>query len=211
MKTQVKAATRALTEIICIISAIMFVLFPKVQKAQSSTTGIVVGASTASVSFSNVGNSFANTIKGNDIMGFEGGIFERLNIGPFFIKPMLLLGYQSGMATYYNSEGSSINSYKFDYGNIEVPFLLGLKIIGPLRIEAGPVFNWIYNAQYYDDNYITIDPAGLGYRVGANVELGMINLGLAYQGLTNNSSDIYSTTFKSPEELIFSLALCFGN
>lgn len=196
---------------IYITIAIMFTIFPKEHKAQSATTGIVVGASTASVDFSGVGNSFVNTIKGNDIMGFEGGIFERLNVGPFFIKPMLLLGYQSGMTTYYNSEGSSINSYNFKYGNVEVPFLLGLKILGPLRIEAGPVFNWIYNAQYYGDNYVSINPTGLGYHVGANVELGMINLGLAYQGVTNNSMGVYSTTFKSPEELIFSLALCFGN
>jgi len=120
-----------------------------------------------------------------------------------------LIGYQGGTATYYNSDGS-VNNEKFDYGNIEVPLLFGLRILGPLRIEAGPVYNWIYNTQFSDDNSVKVNPSGLGWRAGANVELGMINVGLAYQGLTNSSDNSTTTTFKSPNELIFSLALCFG-
>lgn len=207
MKTQLKTSKTISSAVMCIITAIVFIFFPRVEKAQSSTTGIVVGVSTASVGFSGIGNSFVSTIKGNDITGIEGGLFERVNFGPFFIKPMLLVAYQSGMTTYYNNEGSNIGSYKFDYGDIEVPLLLGLKIFGPLRVEAGPVFNWVYNAQYYGNNYVSINPAGMGYRIGANAELGIINFGFAYQGLTYNSSDVYSATLKSPEELIFTCAL----
>ena len=189
---------------------ILFVFFiPKEQKAQTLTTGITAGASTASVNFSNIGNSFSNTIKGNNILGFEGGLFERINLGPLFIKPMVLIGYQGGTATYYNNDGS-INNSKFDYGNIMIPLLLGLDILGPVRIEAGPVYNWIYMTQFNTDNSIKVNPSGLGYRAGANIELGMINLGLAYQGLTNKSDNSTPTTFKSPNELIFSVALCFG-
>ncbi len=143
-------------------------------------------------------------------MGFEGGLFERVNMGPFFIKPMLLLGYEGGTATYYYNDGQ-FNTSRFDYGNVEVPVLLGLKILGPIRIEAGPVYNWIYTANFNNDNSITTNPSGLGYRVGANVELGVINLGLAYQGLTNKPDNSTTTTFSTPNELIFSLALCFGD
>ncbi len=184
-------------------------LIPKEQKAQTCTIGITAGASTASVDFENIGHSFVNTVKGTGIMGFEGGLFERINLGPFFIKPMELISYQGGTATYYNSDGT-VNKQKFDYGNIEVPLLFGFRILGPLRIEAGPVYNWIYTTQFSEDNTIKVNPSGLGWRAGANVELGIINLGLAYQGLTNNSDNSTTTTFKSPNELIFSLALCFG-
>lgn len=189
---------------------LLFVLLiPKQQKAQSCTLGITAGASTASVSFSNIGNSFVNTVKGNNIMGFEGGLFERLNLGPFFIKPMELVSYQGGTATYYNSDGS-VNNEKFDYGNIEIPLLFGLKILGPLRIEAGPVYNWIYTTHFSEDNGIAVDRSGLGWRAGANVELGPINLGLAYQGLANSTSSGSAATYQSPNELIFDLAFCFG-
>jgi hypothetical protein len=185
-------------------------LIPKEQKAQSSTTGITLGATTTSVDLTNTGNAFTNTIKGNNITGFETGLFERFNLGPVFIKPELLVGYKGGTATYYNSDGS-VNNSKFNYGNIELPLLFGLRILGPIRIEAGPVYNWIYMTQFNEDNSIKVDPSGLGYRVGANVEVGPINLGMAYQGLTNNPDGSTTTTFKSPNELIFSLALCFPN
>ncbi len=208
MKTNLKISATALRVLMPVLMS-LFVFFPKEQQAQSFTTGITVGASTASVNLSNVGNSFTSTIKGNNVMGFEGGLFERLNLGPLFIKPMVLLSYQGGTATYYNNDGS-ISSSKFDYGNIEIPLLLGLNILGPVRIEAGPVYNWIYMTQFNDDNTVKVNPSGLGYRAGTNIELGMINLGLAYQGLTNKSDNSTTTTFKSPNELIFSVALCFG-
>ena len=204
MKTNLKIST------IAFLGAIALSILPKDQKAQSSTTGITLGATTTSVNISNTGNAFTNTIKGNNITGFEAGLFERFNLGPVFIKPTLLVGYKGGIATYYNNDGS-VNSSKFDYGNIEFPLLFGLRILGPIRIEAGPVYNWIYMTQYNEDNSIKVDPSGLGYRVGANVELGPINLGMAYQGLTYNPDGSTSTTFKSPNELIFSVALCFPN
>lgn len=213
MRTLKKISKFAFPAMPLITVAVMLflLLLSKGGKAQTTfTTGITAGASTASVKFSGIGNSFVNTIKGNNIMGFEGGLFERINLGPLFIKPMLLAGYQGGTATYTNNDGS-VNTSKFNYGNIEVPVLLGLKILGPLRIEAGPVYNWIYTANYNDDNSIKINPSGLGYRAGANVELGILNLGLAYQGITNRSDNSSTTTFSSPSELIFSLALCFGN
>ncbi|MGP8215200.1 MAG: outer membrane beta-barrel protein [Bacteroidia bacterium] len=195
-----------------VIAAMALFFLPKEQKAQSwtNTTGIIVGTSTASVKFSNTGNAFTSTIKGNNIMGFEGGLFERFNYSMIFIKPMLLASYQGGTVTFYNTDGT-VNTSKFAYGNIEVPLLFGLRILGPLRIEAGPVYNWIYATQYNDNNSIKINPSGLGYRIGANVEFGMVNLGIAYQGVTYKSSGSSSTTFNSPAELIFSVAICFGD
>jgi hypothetical protein len=209
MKTNKKISIAAFTAKMCVVITMALFLIPKEQKAQTFTTGITAGVSTASVKVSNIGNSFINTINGNNIMGFEGGLFERINLGPFFIKPMLLLGYQGGTASYYDAEGN-FNNEKFDYGNIEVPLMFGLKILGPIRIEVGPVYNWIYTTQFNNDNSITVNPNGLGYRAGANIELGMVNLGVAYQGVTNKADNNTTTTFESPNELIFSLALCFG-
>ncbi len=185
-----------------LILASAFLLFnPLKQQAQSLTSGITVGATTTSAKFEDLGNSFTNTIKGNGIRGFEGGIFERINIGPVFIKPMLLGTYSSGTVTYYNNDGSE--------GKIEVPVLFGIRFLHFLRIEGGPVYDWICTVQCENDNSIKISPSGLGYRVGASVEFGVINLSLAYQGLTNKSGS--GTQFFSPNELIFSIALCFDN
>jgi hypothetical protein len=191
-----------------IIASWVLLLCPLRQKAQTFTTGIYAGVTTTSVNLSHLGNTFTNTIQGKGIMGFEGGLFERINCGIFFIKPMILAGYQGGTVTFYNSDGS-INSEKFTEGNIEVPVLFGLKFFDFLRIEAGPVYNWIYATHFNGDNSIDVTPSGFGYRIGANVEFGILNLGLAFQGL-NNTSNGSTATFASPNELIFSVALCFG-
>ncbi len=189
--------------------SVVCLLFPVTQQAQSFTTGIDLGISKNSVAISDIGNSFTNTVKGNNIMGIEGGLFERLNLGPVFIKPMLLASYQGGTVTFYNNDGS-VNSSKFNYGNVEVPLLFGFSILSVVRLEAGPVYNWIYATHYANDNSIRLEPSGLGYRVGANAELGPINFGVAYQGITNKSSGLSNATFSTPNELIFSLAFCFG-
>jgi len=192
-----------------ILTAIVLTFYSIKPKAQTFTTGIYAGAVNTSVDFSGIGNSFVNNIKGNNIMGFEAGLFERFNLGPVFIKPMLLVSYKGGTVTYYNSDGT-VNTSKLHYGNIEIPLLFGIRFLRILRIEAGPVYNWVFAPQYTDDNSIKINPSGLGYRVGANVELGIINIGLAYQGLSNKENGSATTEFNSPNELIFSLALCFG-
>ncbi len=192
-----------------IIAASLVLLFPLKQKAQTYTTGIDAGVTTSSVNFSHLGNAFTNTIQGKGIMGFEGGLFERINCGMFLIQPMLLAAYQGGIVTYYNSDGS-LNKTKFTEGNIEVPVLFGINLFDFLRIEAGPVYNWIYTTHFNNGNSIAITPSGFGYRIGANVEFGILNLGVAYQSLSNPSYSSSNASFTSLNEIIFSAALCFG-
>jgi hypothetical protein len=74
-----------------------FLLFTSVWvSAQSFTGGITEGVSTTSVKISNMNSTFTDYVNGTNIMGFEGGLYGRLNLGPFFIKPMLLVSYESG-------------------------------------------------------------------------------------------------------------------
>lgn len=190
-----------------IMALLCLLLTTAEQKAQTFTGGITLGLSTTSVNISDIDRAITNVVKGKNIMGFETGVFARLNMNPVFIKSLLLLSYQGGVVDYYNNDGT-IKSLKFTYGKLEIPLLFGLKIIGPFRIEGGPVYNWIYTINIGD--LIKIEPSGLGYRAGANIELANVNLGIAYQGLTNKSFNSSSTTFKSPNELIFSVGICFG-
>ena len=104
------------------------------------------------------------------------------------MKPQFLISYQSGIidADYkeQNSADVTISVLKLD-----VPLLVGLKIFGPLSIEAGPVYSrMIYATQDFNGNTVNIEPNGIGYRAGANVQLGIIGLNVSYQGVWNNSS-----------------------
>jgi hypothetical protein len=196
------------TKIIILTSAV-FLFCSIEQHARTFTTGLSVGASTTSVNFSNLNNAFANTIKGKNIIGVEGGIFERISFGKVFIKPMLLVSYHTGTINFYDNNGT-VSSSDFDYGKAVVPVLFGIRILKFFRIEAGPVYDWVYNSNYSHDNVIKMESSGFGYRAGANIEIKRINFGFTYQVLTNKSffnNDL--ATFSSPNELIFSVAYCF--
>ncbi len=194
-----------------VISTLLILLLCSTeQHAQSFTTGLSVGASTTSVNFSDLNSALANTIKGNNIIGVEGGIFERISFDKVFIKPMILVSYHTGTIGFYDNNGTDFKSSDFNYGKAVVPILFGIKILRYLRLEAGPVYNFIYSSNYSYDNVIKMESSGIGYRAGANIELKRINIGVTYQGLTNKSYfNSSAATFSSPNELIFSIAYCF--
>jgi hypothetical protein len=175
--------------------------------AQLITGGITAGASNASVKLSDMHRAYANYESGQNILGFEGGIYGRVHWGPFYVKPMALLNYQSGQVNFYTINDGSNHSENFKSGKLEIPVMFGFRILGPLRIEAGPVYNWIFQASNEGGN-INVASSGLGYRAGASVEFWRLNVGLAYQGLTTRSSG--STTYEMPSELIATLAIRLG-
>ena len=194
---------------IIILTSVALLFCSIEQHARTFTTGLSVGASTTSVNFSNLNNAFANTIKGKNIIGVEGGIFERISFGRVFIKPMVLVSYHTGTIDFYDNSGT-VSRSDFNYGKAVVPVLFGLRILKFFRVEAGPVYNWVYNSNYSYDNVIKMESYGFGYRAGANIEIKRINLGFTYQLLTNKPFfNNNLATFSSPNELIFSIAYCF--
>jgi hypothetical protein len=174
--------------------------------SQSSSAGIVLGASTSSVKLSDFNNTTVAAAKGQGIMGYEGGLYAKFEFGPIYLKPMVLAGYQSGQLN-INYQDGSMKQADFKDGKLVVPVLAGIRLLHIAGIEAGPVYNWMFMTSGTSDPSINLQKSGLGYRVGANVFLGRLTVGLAYQGLTNMSSSSATTTFKSPDELILNVSL----
>jgi hypothetical protein len=119
------------------------------------------------------------------------GAFARLNFSRIYIQP----------EAYYNSKAgeviekvdlTTINS--FDYKTLDVPVLLGLKIIDQkafnLRIMGGPVFSFVtdksagvseFNVDYIKNNFF-------GWQYGAGVDFLFLTFDARMQSL---SSSIY--------------------
>jgi hypothetical protein len=110
---------------------------------------------------------------------------------------------------FYQKDGSS-QSANLNVGKLEVPLMLGFHILGPLRMEAGPVYDWVFDANTNAHEDVKLSPSGVGYRFGASVEFWRLNLGLDYQGITNKSSGSSTSSFEMPNQLILSLALRLG-
>jgi hypothetical protein len=189
----------------------LFLLFlPLMSFGQFFTGGIEGEVSTSSVKISDIPNQAVTLVNGENIAGYGAGLFLRFNLAPspFYIKPKFLLTRQNGTVTVnYPDKTESVN---MELTRLEIPLLAGLNIIGPLSIEAGPVYNRIISAtENFNGEDVAIKPGGLGYRIGANAQFSIIGVNVAYQGVWNNSSQSLSS-FQSPNQLIFGVSLSFG-
>jgi len=100
------------------------------------------------------------------------GAFGRVGLGRIYAQPEV----------YFSKKGGEISSNvvttvtSFDYSNVDVPVLLGFKLIkgGPvnLHLMGGPVFSFVtktdidgsYDPDYFKDNYV-----GVQYGVGVDI------------------------------------------
>ena len=117
------------------------------------------------------------------------GAFARLGFGRIYLQP----------EAYYSSKGGQLSSNvfdaatQFDFNSIDVPVLLGVKVIkggvANVRVMAGPVFSFItssdingdtrFTKQYFEDNYF-------GYQYGVGVDFWNFFLDARFEHGTNN-------------------------
>jgi hypothetical protein len=136
------------------------------------TAGIKAGINTSKISVNK------NDYTPQSINNYLFGAFARINIGRFYLQP----------EAYYNSKGgeyidkidqSVVN--KFDLKTVDVPALLGFKIIKQeainLRIMGGPVFSFetdkSVKGQFVKEN---IENSFFGWQYGAGVDFLFLTL-----------------------------------
>ncbi len=117
------------------------------------------------------------------------GAFARVGFGRVYVQPEV----------YFSAKGGNLTSdieetvTRFNFNNIDVPFLLGVKVIkgdmANVRIMAGPVFSFItskevedhnvYTTQYFKDHYF-------GYQYGIGVDVWKFFLDARMEHGSNN-------------------------
>lgn len=117
------------------------------------------------------------------------GAFARLGYGRVYVQPEV----------YFSTKGGDLSSSvpevvsQFDFNSIDVPVLLGVKVIkagvANVRIMGGPVFSFItssditgdqlFSPDYYQKNYF-------GYQYGVGVDLWKFFLDARIENGTNN-------------------------
>ncbi len=169
--------------------------------------GVTGEITTTSVKIKNIPNSFVSTVNGDKITGYAGGLYLKLKVGPVYAKPKFLISHQSGITdvVFMDEHNGQVT---ISVTRLEIPVLFGLKIIGPLSVEGGPVYNRLLSAtKDYGGYNIELQKTGLGYRVGANLQFSIIGLNVAYQGIKNDGSGFAS--YETPNQLIFGASLGF--
>lgn len=132
--------------------------------------GIKAGINNSKVTFR------ASEYNSESIVKTHFGAFGRLGWGRIYVQPEAYFSSKGGEVF---EEGSpSERAGRFDYSNIDIPLLLGVKVINGgmanVRVMAGPVFsimtsnkidgNDLLSKQYYEDNYF-------GYQYGIGVDV----------------------------------------
>lgn len=143
-------------------------------------------------------------------MGFEGGLYAKLKLGPLYVRPAALYDYRYGDVDYVDFNGNPhVNS--FSMHKIQVPLTFGLKLIGPLGIEAAPVYNYILSVtDRYDEYDVALGKNGLGYRAGLIADFNTIFVNVSYQGVTYYNDQNNNARFKEPYKIVFGLGIRLG-
>lgn len=134
------------------------------------------------------------SLKSSGKSGFNIGIYDKFNLGLFYIRPELV--YTKTNSQYLlNNQNQNYNLSKLD-----LPILVGLNVIGPLNIFAGPDFQYILSNNLTGLGFQSIkNNYTLGLNIGASVELGKIGIDIRYErGLNANEANFLENNIANP-------------
>ncbi len=153
-------------------------------------------------------NSAENAINSPDRnLGYHIGVFGKLG-NKVYVRPELV----------YTSTTSGYNEGDLKLNKLDVPVLVGLNVIGPLNIFAGPAFQYILNSKFDGVSIDTIEnDFTVGLNIGAGVSFGKFGLDVRYErGFNENELDFINSNIGTlngdrvdtrPDQIILSLSL----
>ena len=139
-------------------------------------------------------------------IGYHIGVFGKIG-NRMYLRPELI----------YTKTKSDYDGDKFDISKLDLPVLVGAKIIGPVHVFAGPAFQYILDTEF---DGITINDIEndftVGLNIGAGINLGKLGIDLRYErGFSENEATFIgnigtvgpSRIDARPDQLIVSLSL----
>jgi len=102
-------------------------------------------------------------------LGFNIGLFGKLNAGPFYVKPEVV----------YSQMNTELNSINLRTKRFDAPLLVGLNLFGPLvSVFAGPAIHYRINDELLPTDF---EKFNTGYQFGAGLNIGSVGLDLRYE------------------------------
>ncbi len=187
-----------------ILFSLSFLMFTTVIFAQPIIdVGIKAGVNNSKITAS------LDEFTSESIVKMHVGAFARVGYGRVYVQPEV----------YFSAKGGDLNSSlsstvtKFDFNNVDVPMLLGVKVINGgganLRVMAGPVFSFMtsndvdgdtrFTSLYFKDHYF-------GYQYGIGVDVWNFFLDARIENGTNN---LYSSPDLASKNRTFMVSLGF--
>ena len=145
-------------------------------------------------------------------VGYHVGVFGKLGFSNLYLRPELV----------YTKTKSDYNGSDFDMSKLDLPVLLGYKIIGPLSVFVGPSFQYILNTDLENVELGDVkNDFSVGLNIGAGLQLGRLGFDVRYERgfskneagyIIDNTGDVGGTLVvgrvdSRPSQLIFSLSI----
>ncbi|PWL37380.1 hypothetical protein DKG77_16565 [Flagellimonas aquimarina] len=159
-----------------------------------------------------VGDAGQNIVEGAEgKAGYHVGFWGKLDFPKIYLRPELV--YSKTKSTYdVNGESSD-----YDISKLDLPVLLGYKLIGPLHIFAGPAFQYTLKNDLGDLEVEDVESDfTVGLNAGVGVNLGKIGVDVRYERgfseneanfIGNNITDISGRVDSRPSQIIFALSV----
>lgn len=155
------------------------------------------------------------TFNGENQLGYHLGVLARFKFSGIFLQPEVVY---TQLETEFEGTGAEAN---YSLSKIDIPILLGLDIVGPLNIKAGPAFQLLVNNELELEGITAGDPENsftIGYQIGAGLQLGSLGIDLRYESAfgENNSlltEDVlaFASIDNRPSQWILSVSYVFNN
>lgn len=138
-----------------------------------------------------IGENLGN-IGSDSKVGFHAGLFGKLDFGTVYFRPELV--YTKINSEYDGIEigGTEYGTQKFEMSKLDMPLLVGLNILGPLHIFAGPSLQYILDTDLEDVELEDVkNDFTVGLNIGAGVNLSdQLGVDLRYErGFSDNEAD----------------------
>ncbi len=157
--------------------------------------------------FESVSNSYQNP-EAN--IGYHIGVFGKLG-NKFYFRPELV--YTKTKSDYVNKT--------FETSKLDIPLLVGVKVLGPISVFGGPSLQYILSDDFENNvlNSINLNDIENDFSIGLNfgfgINIGKVGLDLRYErGFSQNEATFIENNISTsdrldtrPEQLILSLSL----
>lgn len=143
--------------------------------------------------------------------GFHFGFWGKLDFPKIYLRPELVY---SKTKSSYDVDGETQD---YDISKLDLPVLLGYKLIGPLHVFAGPAFQYTLKNDLGDLQVEDVkNDFTVGLNAGVGVNLGKVGLDVRYERgfseneaefIDNNITTVSGRVDSRPSQVIFALSL----
>ncbi|WP_336065711.1 porin family protein [Mesoflavibacter sp. CH_XMU1404-2] len=154
--------------------------------------------------FESISNNYQNPDR---TIGYHVGVFGKIGKKLYF-RPELV----------YTSTKSDYNAGEFDLKKLDMPLLVGVKVIGPIQVFGGPSLQYVLDSDFENATISDVENEfSVGLNFGIGVSFNNIGLDLRYErGFNDNEATIINNNINinnpnrldtRPEQLILSLSI----